>query len=148
MGRPKQYPIRLTDQEVEYLTTLLRNGKEAAIARRRADMLLHLDQNHGEVLSVKEIAQRCGVSSVTLYQLSRKVSKEGLSDDLFKRKKHNYPPQFVTGDVEAKVIALACSQPPEGYDRWTVRLLANKVVLEEEQAISPTTIARILKKHR
>lgn len=146
MGRPKQYPVYLTDEQYTQLSNYLRTGTYGAITRRRADILLHLDQNHGAVLPVKEIAERCGVSVPTIYTLSRRFSEEGLCDDLMKRKKHNYPPRVATGEVEAKVIAMACSEPPEGFDRWTVRLLEKKIVLEDGRTISRNTIANILKK--
>lgn len=146
MGRPKQYPIRLTENEYDRLTKLLKHGKQSAIARRRAAILLALDQNHGEILSVKEIAQRCEVAVPTIYQLSRKVAQEGITDQLFQRKKHDYPPFIVTGKVEAAVIAAACNEPPAGYDRWTVRLLANHIVLEDGSQLSKTVIHDILKK--
>lgn len=148
MGRRKKYPVFLTDEEVTHLTTLLRTGSQSAHTRRRAEILLHLDQQHGEVLPVKDIAERCGVTVPTIYTVSRQFSQEGLSDKLLYRKKHDYPPIRVTGDVEAKIIATACSEPPEGYDRWTVRLLENKIVLDDGSTLSRSTINQVLKKHR
>ena len=148
MGRPKKYPVQLTDNERDQLTDILRKGTHSAIMRRRANILLHLDQNHGDVLPVKEIANRCHVTTPTIYKLSRDFSQKGLSKELLQSKPRKSTPQDITGEVEALVIATACSQPPEGYARWTVRLLANKIILEDGSKLSKSSVGLILKKHR
>ena len=143
MNEIGQYTVRLTEKEYVQLTKRRKSGKQTATSRRRAEILLHLDQNHGEVLPVKEMAQRCAISTPTIYHQNRKFPQEGYSEELFKRKKHDYPPFKITGKVEVLVIATACGEPPNGFARWTVRLLANKIVLEDGSYLSKTEINRI-----
>ena len=89
-----------------------------------------------------------GVSRMTVQQVKQAYLSEGI-DRVLNRKKRKTPPvpAKIDGDFEAHLIALCCSDPPEGYARWTVRLLADKTVeLGYIDSISPMTISRVLKK--
>lgn len=148
MGRPKKYQVRLTDKEVKDLTAILTTGTHDAITRRRADILLHLDHNHGDVLSMEEIATQCRVTTPTIYTTSRRFAETGLTDAFLGRKPRTRSKSAkITGEIEAQVIAKACSEPPEGFSKWTVRLLADKIVLDNGEKLSHMSIQRILKKH-
>ena len=132
------------------LERLVKTGRHAAQKMVRANLLLHLDENHGPVGSQDRIAEQCDVSTALIYKVSKQYVEEGLEATV-ERKKREAPPiqPIATGEVEARIIALSCSEPPNGYKRWTLRLLEQKVVeLGIVEAISDNTIGRLLKKRR
>jgi len=106
------------------------------------------DCSIGKPQSQKIIAARCGVSDITVYQTIKGFYEKGLVETLsFKKRENPTNPPIVTGEKEARLIALACGTPPEGYSRWTVRLLADKAVeLDIFPRISRETIRTVLKK--
>jgi len=132
------------------LEKLIRTGRHAAQKIVRANVLLHLDENQGHVGSQDRIAEQCKVSTSLLYKVSKQYVKEGLEAALERKKRETPAIQAIaTGEVEARIIALSCSEPPPGYRRWTLRLLEEKVVeLGIVEAISDNTIGRLLKKRR
>ena len=146
--RAKKYRVRLTDEERSVLGKVVRTGKHAAQKIARAKLLLSLDETQGPVGSQAEIAEKCGSSTALIYQVSRQYVEEGLRAALERKKRETPPiPSIVTGEVEARIIALCCSEPPTGYSRWTLRLLEEKTVeLGIVEAISDNTIGRLLKK--
>ncbi|MDI9469768.1 MAG: helix-turn-helix domain-containing protein, partial [Bacillota bacterium] len=106
------------------------------------------DRNAKQHLTVAQIADVYHTTATTVQNVKASYTNEGLEATL-KRKKRNTPPvpAKVTGDVEARIIALACSEPPDGYERWSVRLLADKCVeLNYVESLSHMTVARVLKK--
>jgi len=117
--------------------------------RKRCKILLLADASVGKPISQAAIATRCGVSDVCVYQTVKDYCCNGLSYVL-RRRVHVEPPRkpVVNGEDEAKIIALACSEPPEGFSRWTVRLLTNRIVeLEIVASIGRETVRTTLKKH-
>jgi transposase len=129
---------------------MTKSGTHTARSITRANILLNLDEGLGEKREQAEVAKICGVSTVTVYNVSKQYSTEGL-DSVLNRKKRDSPPipSKITGETEAKIIALCCGNPPEGRVRWTLRLLEEKTIeLGIVEAISDTTIGRLLKKHR
>ena len=117
--------------------------------RKRCNILLLADASVGKPISQAEIATRCGVSDVCVYQTAKDYCCNGLSYVL-RRRVHEEPPRkpVVSGEDEAKIIALACGEPPEGFSRWTVRLLTNRIVeLEIVASIGRETVRATLKKH-
>jgi len=107
------------------------------------------DESAGKPISQAEIAMRCSVSSVTVYQTVKDYQLHGISYVL-RRRTHKEPPRkpIVTGETEARIIALACGAPPNGFARWTVRLLTQRVVeLEIVPSIGRETVRTALKKH-
>jgi transposase len=106
------------------------------------------DCSIGKPQSQRIIAARCGVGDVTVYQTIKGFCEKGLMETLsFKRRESPANPSIVTGEKEARLIALACGTPPEGYSRWTVRMLADKAVeLDIFPRVSRETIRTILKK--
>ena len=110
---------------------------------------MNLDDNNGIVQKQEDIAKQLCTTTVTIYKVSKQFVEEGLHATLFRKVRETPPIQpKATGDVEARIIALACSEPPQGRTRWTLRLLESKVVeLQIIDAISDNTIGRLLKKH-
>jgi transposase len=148
--RTKKYVITLTDDERKALRRITKSGTHTARSITRANILLNLDEGLGEKREQTDIAKICAVSTVTVYTVSKQYAGEGLDTVLHRKKRETPPvPSKITGEVEAKILALCCGKPPEGRARWTLRLLEEKVVeLGIVEAISDNTIGRLLKKRR
>ncbi len=146
---PPRYRVTLTKQERKDLEALTRNGKTGAKKFIHARALLLCDAGPaGPAWTVASVAEALGVTSRTIEHLKKRFVEEGLEAAL-QRKPRVRPPRDVIfdGAFEARLIALACSEAPEGYQRWTVRLLADKAVeLEYTPSVSHMTVQRILKK--
>ena len=147
--RTKKYRVHLSEPQRTELEAITKRGKHTATTVKRANILLNLDENNGVIDTQAEIARRLCTTSTTIYKVSRQFSEEGLDATLYRKKRENPPIRpIATGDIEARIIALACSVPPKGRSRWTLRLLEEKVVeLKIVPAISDNTIGRLLKKH-
>jgi transposase len=117
---------------------------------RRARVLLALDSTGGDVGTRDEVAGRGGVSRETVRLISKRFADNGGDvQATVGRKQREFPPvpSPVTGEVEARLIALACSTPPTGYARWSLRLLERHIVLVEDiPNLDHSTIGRVLKK--
>ncbi len=147
--RTKKYRVLLTEEERKELEGITKRGKHTASKIKRANILLNLDENKGCVKQQSEIATQLHTTTATIYTVSKQFVEEGL-EAVLKRKERDTPPRqpIATGDVEARIIALACGEPPEGRSRWTLRLLEERVLeLQIVDAISDNTIGRLLKKH-
>ena len=144
-----RYRITLTKQERKNLEALTRNGKTGAKKFIHARALLLCDAGpDGPAWTVATAAEALGVTSRTIEHLKKRFVEEGLEAALV-RKTRGKPPRDVIfdGAFEARLIALACSDAPEGYQRWTVRLLADKAVeLNFASSVSHMTVQRVLKK--
>ena len=154
MSRTKTRPVVLRPAERRELTRLVRTGSHPAQQVRRARILLELDENDpervGPVPLQQVVAERAGVHVDTVVKTSRAYAERGGDvQATISRKKRPTPPvePTVTGEVEARLIALACSTPPEGHTRWSLRLLEKHVALTEGlPALDHSTIGRVLKK--
>lgn len=145
----KKYKVYLSKSQRKELEEITKRGKHTAATVKRANILLNLDENNGIVQNQEDIAKLLSTSTVTIYKVSKQFIEEGLKATVY-RKYRETPPirPKATGDVEARIIALACSEPPKGRTRWTLRLLEEKVVeLQIVDSISDNTIGRLLKKH-
>jgi transposase len=144
--KPKKYKVYLTEAQRGELEGITKRGKHSATTIKRANILLELDENTGSVAKQEEIARAFKTTTVTVYNVSRQFAQEGLAATLYRKKRETPPIQpIATGDVAARIIALACSKPPQGRTRWTLRLLEEKVVeLKIVNAISDNTIGRLL----
>ena len=142
------YRVTLTEQErreLEALKTARTSAKRFLYARA---LLLCDAGPQGPAWSVADVAEALGVTPRTIEHLKKRFVEDGLSEAL-ERKKPAKPPRQATfdGAFEARLIALACSETPEGRRRWTVRLLAEKAVeLDLAPRVSHMTVQRILKK--
>lgn len=143
-----RYKVTLTQAEREQLTELARRGKSTAAKFIYARALLLCDAGEfGDPWKVADVASALGVTSRTVEHLKQRFVEEGLSAALA-RKPHSKPRvSAFDGEFDARLTALACSQAPSGYRRWTVRLLADKLVeLKIADSVSTMTVQRSLKK--
>jgi hypothetical protein len=142
--------VRLSGDDRELLTTVVSTGTHQAQLIRRARVLLELDESVGKVDDRAVIARRVGLSVETVRQIAKRfVETEGDVEATVNRRQRPGPPvpSVITGEVEARVIALACSAPPPGHARWSLRLLEKRVALIEELPdLDHSTIGRVLKK--
>jgi len=144
----KKYSINLTDQERQQLKKTVKCGTSPAKAILRANIILLLDESTCKHMSVNEIAEVLSTTSTTVMNVKKAYCEKG-TDDTIARKKRSKPPveAKITGEVEAKIIALSCSEPPAGFSRWTLRLLADKSVeLGIIDQISYVSVSSVLKK--
>lgn len=145
----KKYTVKLTDDERIKTHAILNAPKTSTTIRKRASILLLADEISGKPPRQEEIARRCGVSDVTVYHTVKDYATEGADFALkFKSRSESNNPVKIKGEEEARLIALACSEPPAGFAKWTVRLLAKRAVeLEIVESVCPETIRKSLKKH-
>ena len=145
----KKYVVRLSAEEREQLEVLIRKGKSPAQRLLKARILLKADVSEGGAgWSDSRIVRALETSASMVYRVRQQLVEEGLAAVL-SRKQRATPavPRIFDGEKEAKLIALACSKPPKGRARWTLRLLENKVVeLAIVERASDSTIGRVLKK--
>ena len=150
MPRPKEHVVTLTAGDRAKLTRVVSRGTHPARMITRARILLELDETHGPASDRRVIADRVGVSQGTVYLVAKRFTEvAGDVEAVIGRRKRAAPPvpAKVTGDVQARVTALACTQPPAGYDRWSLRLLEKHVLLTDGlPPLDHSTIGRVLKK--
>jgi hypothetical protein len=145
----KKYVVCLSGEERAALEGLLCKGKSPAQRLTKARILLKADQGEdGEGWSDSKIVEALDTTPSMIYRVRKQLVEEGL-EAVLSRKKRETPPiaRIFDGEKEAKLIALACSAPPEGFARWNLRLLEEKVVeLHIVDRASDSTIGRVLKK--
>ena len=140
-GRMKKQHVKLKDEDREHLDELVSKGELKAKVYRRAFGLLELDRGK----TYTEVSETLGVTIQTLSIWAAKYRENGL--EVLHDKPRPGRPAEIDGIQRAKITALACSEPPEGYAQWGLRLLADKVVeLGYCEQISHTEIGKILKK--
>lgn len=149
MPRPKVFLVGLSDDERAMLTTVVSTGTRPAQLIKRARVLLELDENHGAVPDRAVVADRVGLSEETVREIAKRfVATGGDVQATISRKEREEPPvpSVITGEVEARLIALACTAPPAGFARWSLRLLEKHVaLLEDVPDLDHSTIGRVLK---
>ena len=144
----KKYIVKLSDEERQRLGTLVSQGKAAARKIQRAWILLKADAAlAGPAWSDEAIRAAYAVGLVTIYRVRQTFVEEGFEAVLTRAPPSRHRLRQLDGEQEAHLIALACSQPPPGRRRWTLRLLAGKLVeLGHTQRVSPETVRQTLKK--
>jgi transposase len=144
-----RYRVTLTQEEREELETLTKRGKTHAKRFVQARALLLCDAgDNGPAWKVEDVAEALGITSRTIEHLKKRFVESGL-EAAMERKSRAKPPRDIKfdGAFEARLIALACTDAPEGRTRWTVRLLADKAVeLNYAESVSPMSVQRTLKK--
>ena len=142
----KRYKVTLEPDERGELEKLISRGKGAARRLAHARILLHADQGEGRPGKTDaEIAEAVGVSVATIERVRQRFVEEGLETALSPRPPCRLYPRTLDGEAEARLIALACSPPPEGRARWTLRVLAERmVVLGYVEAVSHETVRTTL----
>lgn len=142
--------VWLSEEQRNVLTTFSKNGVHSVHLVKRAKVILALDRtNKKDHLRITRISDQVDLSRQAIYNIRDDFLSASSVDEFLERKERETPPvePKVTGDVEAHIIALACSEPPKGCARWTVRLLAEKSVeLSYVDSLSPMTVSRLLKK--
>jgi len=144
----KKYIVTLTQEERQMLQAMLSRGKSAARKLMHARILLKADASPGGPgWKDQQIAESLEVGRATVERVRREFVEEGLEAALERRKPRRQYQRKLDGDGEAHLIALACSQAPEGRSRWTLRLLADRMVrLEIVDHLSHETVREVLKK--
>jgi transposase len=139
--------VRLTDEQRRALQALVRTGTHKAHARTRAQILLRVDADGPDAWPDGRVAEAVGVCRMTVSRVRQQFAAEGLDATLHKKKAKDRQYRKLDGAQEARLIALTCSPPPAGQARWTLQLLADKLVeMEAVAAIDPSTVWRTLKK--
>ena len=143
--------IMLTASERLELEKFSRNGTHNAHLITRAKVILKLDRSNKKGhLRITRVSEEVDLSRRAVYDIRNAFLQSPDMETFLTRKKRETPPvpPKITGDVEAKIIATACSEPPEGYARWSLCLLRDKVIeLGYIDSISATSIRTVLKKH-
>lgn len=139
--------IRLTDEQRDALEGLLRAGSYPAAMRRRAGILLKADADGPDAWADEQIADELGTSRMTVQRVRHQFAAEGLDATVHRKRPTGRPYRKLDGQQEARLVALACSTAPGGRARWTMKLLADRLVeLEVVESIDPATVWRTLKK--
>ena len=139
--------VRLSDDQRDALEQLLRAGSCPAAMRRRAEVLLLTDAGGPDALPDEEVAEQLGTSRMTVQRVRHPFAAEGLDVTLHRKKPTGRQYRKLDGAQEARLVAIACSEPPEGHARWTMKLLADRrVELEVVESIDPATVWRTLQK--
>jgi transposase len=144
----KKYIVELTDEERRELRSLAKTGKAAAYKIRHANILLKADQAEGGPgWTDQQIIEAFSCSEGTVANVRKRFVIEGFEAAVDRRREGVGRPRKLDGDAEARLTMIACSQPPKGHSRWTVRLLADRLVeLEIVDSCSRMTVQRTMKK--
>lgn len=142
------YKIELSKQEREKLMGIIKKGKHKSITYRNAYVLLNADTGkYSEKITNSEISKILKISMRTIDRIKKRYVEEGLEACLHRKASNRIYNRKVDGDIEAKLISLACSEPPEGFAKWSLRLLSDKMVeLHYVESISHETVRSVLKK--
>jgi len=145
MGRPKEYAVHLSPEERNHLIELLVGGTNKVRVIKRAQVLLKADDGWTD----QQIAEALSVGQATVGRIRRRYVAGGLERALYDKPPERVYSRKVDGEVEARLIALVNGPPPEGRQRWTLRLLAEHLVRLEEvplERLSHETVRQVLKK--
>ena len=143
-----RYSVNLTESERHELNDLISKGTTTAKKIMHANVLLAADESGGKRRKEQEIAELFHINKQTVHTIRKTYSTQGLVAAVGRKNRETpaVTPK-ITGDVEARIIAISCGSPPKGFNRWTVRLLADKAVeLRIIDSISHVSVHRLLKK--
>ena len=144
----KHITLDLSEEQREDLERLVRRGSAPARTQTRARILLLTDRSQGQSRTDRQVADALGCSRTTVLVTRRLYVREGPDAALYDRVRPGAVPK-ITGEIEARITALACSDPPAGHARWTLRLLADRVVeLGYLESVSHVAVGERLKKTR
>lgn len=145
----KKYTVTLTREERDSLTAMASKGKHSSQKVLNALILLGCDEgtNQTNRSTNEELSRVLNISMRKIDRVKKRFILEGINESLTGKKPVRVYDKKIDGDFEAKLIALSCSEPPSGYSRWSLRLLADKVIeLQYIDAISHEAVRMILKK--
>ncbi len=140
----KNHRVKLSEHERQYLQKIVESGNDKARKITRCRILLLADESKGK--TDQEISDALNVCLATIFNIRRRYHKGGLEFAIEESARSGQPPKF-NGKSMAKITAIACSKPPEGHARWSLRLLADHIIeLDIVEAISHQSVKNILKK--
>jgi len=140
----KNHRVKLSEHERQYLQKIVESGNDKARKITRCRILLLADESKGK--TGQEISEALDVCLATIFNIRRRYHKGGLELAIEEAARSGQPPKF-NGKSMARITAIACSKPPEGHARWSLRLLAGRVIeLDIVEEISHQSIHNILKK--
>jgi DNA-binding transcriptional ArsR family regulator len=144
----QKYIVKFTETERSQLKELISSGEASARQIRRAYILLKPDSSEGgPKWKYQAICEAYDVSQLTVYNVRKKYLEGGLEQAILRKKPDRVYERRLDSEGEAHLIALACSEPPDGYERWSLRLLKDRLIrLEIVENISHETIRQTLKK--
>ena len=143
-----RYTIKLTKAEVDELRSIINKGSHTSLTFRTAYILLNCDEGeYSEKVTNEQISKVLKIGMRTIDRVKKKFFEEGFESALERRSSSRIYDSKVDGDIEAKLVTLCCSKPPEGFAKWSLRLLADKMVeLNYIESISHVTVRNVLKK--
>jgi transposase len=143
-----KYTIHLTKPEREDLLAIINKGSHTSQTFRTAYILLNCDEGtYSEKVTNEHISKVLKVGMRTIDRVKKRFMEEGMETVLARRPTQREYSAKIDGDAEAKLVTLCCSEPPKGYSRWSLRLLADKMVeLHYVESISHVTVRSVLKK--
>ena len=143
-----RYTIKLTKAEVEQLKMVINKGSHTSQTFRVAYILLNCDEGkYSDKVTNEQISKVLKVGMRTIDRVKKKFAEEGFEASLERQTTSRVYEKKLDGDVEAKLVTLCCSEPPKGYSKWPLRLLADKMVeLNYVESISHVTVRSALKK--
>ena len=143
-----RYTVKLTKSEVEELMSIINKGSHTSQTFRTAYILLNCDEGmYSEKVTNEQISKVLKVGMRTVDRIKKKFIEEGFEACLDRRPTSRIYERKTDGDLEAKLVSLCCSEPPKGYAKWSLRLLADKMVeLNYVESISHVTVSSVLKK--
>jgi len=141
-----KHRIHLSAEQRSHLENIISSGRDSARVIARARILLLSDRSQGKCREDTDVAEAVMVCTGTVWRIRKEFALHGLESAIYDKPRPGAVPK-ITGDIEAKITMLACSQPPEGHAKWTLRLLADKSVeLGYIDSISHVAIGDRLKK--
>ena len=147
----QKYMVKLDDEQRKELKKYIRSKSKTHTSQNKthAKVLLALDENSENPMTPEQASRKCKLHVENVYKIRKQFCIEGM-ERVLNRKKRETPPVApkVTGEVEAHIIATACSEVPKGKVSWTLQMIANKIVLDGVvDSIGKETVRRTLKKH-
>ena len=148
MMSTKKYRVRLTTDEQQELKALVSRGHVAAYKQTHARIVLMSDESRSDgVMKDADIASALGVGQSTVERIRKRCVEEGIESALNRKKQLRRRQKILDGEGEARLIAMACGEPPDGRASWTLKLLTDQLVeCEIVETISTETVRRVLKK--
>ena len=146
----QKYHVNLSKEERKKIKMVLRSKRVSMEAKKHSQILLDIDESDGKApLRASVVSVRRGVCSNTVNRVRRTYAEFGIERAIFRKKRETPPVEpKITGEVEAHIIATACSAAPEGKTRWTLSMIANKIILDGViENISDEAVRLVLKKH-
>ena len=143
-----RYTIKLLKKEVEELQSIISKGSHTSQTFRAAYILLNCDEGkYSEKVTNEQISKVLKVGMRTIDRVKKRFIEEGIDAVIERRPTQRVYETIVDGDLEAKLVTLCCSEPPKGFAKWSLRLLADKMVeLKYVETISHVTVGSVLKK--